>query len=83
MLQAIDNRTCQPVEIGDEIIDFRGEKAILVSLDRVNEFRYGGRRSGLLTFNRNGDAQTVYDKVFGISVIETDWEDSEPHTEAV
>ena len=76
MLRAIHAKTGKPVEIGDEITDFRGDKAILVSLDRVNEQRYGGRRSGKISYRR-GDGDfgcEVYDKVFDIIVIETEWE---------
>lgn len=83
MLRAIHVKTGKPVEIGDEIVDFRGNKAILVSLDRVNEMRYGGRRSGKITVElvdqKRSDrvfdiTGSVYDKVYDIIVIEIDWE---------
>ena len=78
MLRAIHAKTGKPVEIGDEITDFRGDKAILVSLDRVNEQRYGGRRSGKISYRtEDGDfGSEIYDGVFGIIVIETNWENS-------
>ena len=77
MLRAIHAKTGKPVEIGDEIIDHRGKKAILVSLDRVNEMRYGGRRSGKISYRRgDGDFGEVYDSVFDIIVIETEWENA-------
>ena len=77
MLRAIDTETGKPVEIGAEIIDHRGDKAILVSLDRVNEMRYGGCRSGKVTGRwYDGMLRSVYDGVFGITVIETNWENS-------
>lgn len=77
MLRAIHAKTGKPVEIGDEIIDHRGDKAILVSLDRVNEMRYGGCRGGKVTARRyDGIRGSVYDGIFGIIVIETNWENA-------
>ena len=77
MIRAIHAKTGKPVEIGDEITDFRGDKAILVSLDRVNEMRYGGCRSGKVTGRwYDGMLRSVYDGVFGIIVIETNWENA-------
>ena len=75
MLRAIHAETGKPVVLGDKITDFRGDKATLMHLDRVNEIRYGGRRSGKVTVRwHDGMLMTVYDKVFDIIVIETDWE---------
>lgn len=76
MLRVIHTKTGEPIEIGDEITDFRGDRAVLLSLDRVNEMRYGGRRSGKITVKWEDHRPTVvYDSVFDITVIETDWED--------
>lgn len=75
MLRAIHTKTGEPIEIGDEITDFRGDRAVLLSLDRVNEMRYGGRRSGKITARWGDHVQSVYDGVCDITVIETNWED--------
>ena len=77
MIRAIHAETGKPVELGDKITDFRGDKATLMSLDRVNEMRYGGHRSGKVTARwRDGTLRSVYDSVFGIIVIETEWENA-------
>lgn len=69
MLRAIQAKTGKPVEIGDEITDFRGDKAILVSVDRVRTLG----RSGLITYKLpdGKSGRCVYDKVYDIIVIET------------
>ena len=68
MLRAIDTETGKPVEIGAEITDFRGDKAILVSVDRVRTLG----RSGLITYELPDGkfGRCVYDKVFGLEVVE-------------
>lgn len=78
MLRAIHAKTGKPVEIGDEITDFRGDKAILISLDRVNEQRYGGRRSGKVSYRREDGrfGSEVYDSVFDLIVINSEWENA-------
>lgn len=77
MLRAIHAKTGKPVEIGDEITDFRGKKAILVSVDRVNEMRYGGCRGGKVTGRwYDGILGSVYDGVFDLIVINSEWENS-------
>jgi hypothetical protein len=75
-LKAIDKKTGLPVQIGDEIIDFRGDKATLISLDRVNEIRYGGHRSGKVTARwHDGMLRSVYDTVFDLEIRDTYLED--------
>jgi hypothetical protein len=77
MLRAIHAKTGKPVVLGDKITDFRGDKATLMHLDRVNEMRYGGCRSGKVTARwHDGTLRSVYDGVFDIIVIETNWENS-------
>lgn len=62
MLRAIDTETGKPVEIGAEITDFRGDKAILVSVDRV---RIPGK-SGKITYRTaDGRGRCVYDRLRG------------------
>lgn len=71
-LKAYKKSTGEEVKIGDTIIDFRGDKAILVAITRVNEFELGGRRSGKVAarwIDRN-DYREVYDKVFDLIVRE-------------
>ncbi|MCI2092519.1 MAG: hypothetical protein LKK03_01395 [Candidatus Methanomethylophilus sp.] len=74
-LYAVNVKTGVTVPVGSEIIDFRGDRATLVSLDRVNECRYGGCRSGKVTAKwQNGHCRSVYDKVFGLEIRDTDLE---------
>ena len=78
MLRAIHAGTGKTVGLGDKITDFRGDKATLMHLDRVNERRYGGCRSGKVTARwHDGTLRSVYDGVFDIIVIETEWEEWE------
>lgn len=68
-LKAFKADTDEEVKIGDTIIDFRGEKAILTAITRINEFYYGGCRSGkICAVWENGDKREVYDKVFNLIV---------------
>lgn len=76
-LVAYDVKTGEPIPIGSGIIDSRGNVAILVEVVRVNEMRYGGYRSGKVVGNWDGYTRCVYDKVFGLEVRNTDWEEIE------
>ena len=68
-LKAFDKNTGKEVKIGDTIIDFRGDRAILTAITRVNELNYGGHRSGKICAAwENGDRREVYDKVFNLIV---------------
>ena len=64
------------VKIGDIITSFRGEKAKLLACERMNEFRYGGRRSGkvFVEWISDGFRATYYDNVFGLTVIDSEFE---------
>jgi hypothetical protein len=73
-LVAYDLKTGKQVPLGSKIVDFRGDEATLVSLDRVNEMRYGGHRSGMVTADWGDEIRSVYDKVFGLEVRDTRWE---------
>lgn len=74
-LVAYNLKTGKQVPLGSKIVDFRGDEATLVSLDRVNEMRYGGHRSGMVTADYWGDGiRSVYDKVFDLEVRDTRWE---------
>lgn len=76
MKQAIEKDTGRQIKVGDTITSFRGEKAKLVGLERVNEFRYGGRRSGkvIVEWVEDGFKAEYYDDVFNIIVIDTELE---------
>lgn len=64
---ALNEETGEVVPIGSEITDFRGDKAILVSVDRV---RIPGK-SGKITYRTaDGRGRCVYDKMFGLEVVE-------------
>lgn len=65
---ALNEETGEVVPIGSEITDFRGDKAILVSVDRV---RIPGK-SGMITYELpdGKPGRCVYDKVFGLEVVE-------------
>lgn len=64
---ALNEETGEIVPIGSEITDFRGDKAILVSVDRV---RIPGK-SGKITYRTaDGRGRCVYDTVFGLEVVE-------------
>ena len=68
-LIARDLKTNQIVNIGDEVISFRGEKATLNALTRVNEMYYGGRRSGKVeVIWKDGFKSEYYDGVFNLRV---------------
>ena len=76
MLRAIHAKTGKPVVLGDKITDFRGDKATLMHLDRVNEMRYGGCRSGKVTARwHDGMLRSVYDTVFDLEIRDTYLED--------
>lgn len=42
-----------------------------MSLDRVNEMRYGGHRSGMVTADWGDHIRSVYDGVFDLEVRDT------------
>lgn len=64
---ALNEETGEVVPIGSEITDFRGDKAILVSVDRV---RIPGK-SGKITYRTaDGRGRCVYDKMFGLEAVE-------------
>lgn len=64
---ALNEETGEVVPIGSEITDFRGDKAILVSVDRV---RIPGK-SGKITYRTaDGRGRCVYDRVFGLEAVE-------------
>ena len=71
-LVARDLNTGELVKIGDIVTSFRGEQAELCYLDRVNEFFYGGRRSGKVGvrwLGRNDEHKCeYYDNVFNLIV---------------
>ena len=68
-LKAFKADTGEEVKIGDMIIDFRGEKATLTAITRINELYYGGCRSGkICAVWENGHEREVYDKVFNLIV---------------
>ncbi|MGE0015681.1 MAG: hypothetical protein AB7S83_05850 [Candidatus Methanomethylophilaceae archaeon] len=73
-LVAYNKETGEPVPIGSEVVDFRGDKAILVGIERVNEMRYGGYRSGKVAVECDSYTYSYYDGVFGLEVRETDRE---------
>ena len=77
---AIDTKTSIPIEDGSVITSFRGEKAKLIACERVNEIRYGGRRSGKVFvewIDKNPGFRTeYYDSVFNLTVIDPELEDS-------
>ncbi|MGE4212401.1 MAG: hypothetical protein AB7E75_03440 [Candidatus Methanomethylophilaceae archaeon] len=74
-LVAYDLKTGKQVPLGSKIVDFRGDEATLVSLDRVNEMRYGGYRSGKVTASWADDKiRSVYDGVFDLEVRDAEWE---------
>ena len=81
-LFAVDKTTEEPVKLGSIITSFRGERAKLISCERVNELRYGGRRSGKVFvewIDRNpGFKAEYYDNVFNLIVIDTDLEHPTP-----
>ncbi len=73
-LVAYDLKTGKQVPLGSKIVDFRGNEATLVSLDRVNEMRYGGYRSGKVTADWGDHIRSVYDGVFDLEVRDAEWE---------
>ena len=79
-LIAMDNKTWKPIAIGDLVTSFRGEKATFMGCDRVNELRYGGRRSGKVVVQWPGDIhkREYYDNVFDITVIDLECENPVP-----
>lgn len=68
----------KPIEVGDIVTSFRGERAKLLACDRMNEFRYGGRRSGKVYVEwidgHAGSKYEYYDNVFNITVIDPEFE---------
>lgn len=75
-LIAVNPATGKEVPIGSVVTDFRGDEATLVAIERVNEMRYGGHRSGKVSAVwRNGSRRSMYDSVVGLEVRETEWED--------
>ena len=68
MLKAYDRKTGKEVKVGEIIYDFRGEKAILKSLDRAEEIG----RSGKISVQEYGytNWHTYYDRVYNLRVIE-------------
>ena len=73
-LVAYDLKTGKQVPLGSKIVDFRGNEATLMSLDRVNEVRYGGYRSGKVTADWGDHIRSVYDGVFDLEVRDAEWE---------
>ena len=70
-LKAIDIATGKEVKIGDTVTSFRGESEILYDITRVNEFHYGGRRSGKVAVKWKSDdmwPMEYYDNVFNLRV---------------
>ncbi len=77
-LKAIDEATGKEVKIGDIVTSFRGERAVLCDITRVNEFHYGGGRSGKvvvkwitndsLAIESYDDTMEYYDGVFNLRV---------------
>jgi len=69
-LVAYDKTTGEIVEDGAIVTSFRGEKMIFVRATRVNEMRYGGRRSGLIVIREpdGGFSLEVYDNVCNLEV---------------
>ena len=70
-LKAIDIATGKEVKIGDTVTSFRGETGVLCDITRVNEFYYGGRRSGKVTVRWSPDdtwPMEYYDGVFNLRV---------------
>jgi len=72
-LRAVLEATGDPVAVGDEVTNFRGDKGILVSLDRA---RSTGR-SGMVCVDRNGTKFWNYDQVWGLAVL-PEGEDADP-----
>lgn len=75
-LAAYDTNTGREIPIGSIVTDSRGDRARLEYLDRANEFRYGGRRSGKVgvTFT-DGNRGEYYDNVFNLEVRDLDLEE--------
>ena len=75
---AIDTKTGIPIEDGSVITSFRGEKAKLIACERMNEIRYGGRRSGIVFAEwidgNPGFRAEYYDSVFNLTVIDPELE---------
>jgi hypothetical protein len=71
-MKAIDLNTGEEVKVGSKVTSFRGEEAVLLDLCRVNEFYYGGRRSGkvLVQWTKDGFRAEYYDNVFNLRVEE-------------
>ncbi len=72
--------TMSPVPLGSEITSKKGEKAILLQSTRMNEFRYGGRRSGkvFVQWVKDGFKAEYYDNVFDLVVIDPEVENPVP-----
>lgn len=54
------------VNVGDTITDFRGDTAILISIDRANM----PGKSGKVTVLYNGNRGTYYSSVFNLIIVE-------------
>lgn len=68
-LIARNMKTNEIVNPGDEIVSFRGEKAILKACTRENEMYYGGGRSGKVEVVwPDGFKAEYYDGVFDLRV---------------
>lgn len=74
MLVAYDEKTGKVVPVGSVVQDCCGNYAKLLSLDRVNEIRYGGCRSGMVTADWGDYTRCEFDKILNLEVRETDWE---------
>lgn len=79
-LVAYDKKTMEPIALGSKVISFRGEEALLLDNERVNEMRYGGRRSGkvYIQWLKDGFKAEYYDDVFGIVVVDPELENPVP-----
>ncbi len=66
-LRAVSIDTGEPVEIGDNVVSFRGERGVLASLDRPE----GPGHSGKVTVRVGLDAveRQHYDGVWGLRVL--------------
>lgn len=69
MLRAFDERTGEPVNIGDTVTSFRGETATLHKLDRARET---GRTGKVTVKADDGTLLYHYDNVWSLRVEDVD-----------